>query len=314
MYIVYHSLEPSHIEPVHSDASKRTVKVKAVPPPRYNWTVNINITAEVGCPSGLAANTSASLSRSTSRKVDPPHTLRLIHVPKTAGTAIQRFLATKDKGVKSEDYATWRRLLKVSNISAAFACRSHHIPPGWLEPNPYRLQGHETLCVVRHPAERLLSEFRMKVPEVNGLPLHRRRQALERFLSKALDMAERGSPGPQCHYLPQFMYVWGARGERTCDHILRYENLSDAFTRLMKSTRVVSPPRWSWTKEAPLLEMNYSPGRNRQQLPPVNPNTAPPGRSAAASAKLSRDSIPIELRQRIYRVYFEDYCRFGYFA
>lgn len=309
LYTWYQVLKPTsrRIDPpaARGDASKRTAK--PVPPPRYNWTRTVTITAELGCPRGAAANASASPSRAASKKADPPRTVRLIHVPKTAGTAIQRYLATKEKGVRSEDYATWRRLLGVGNISAAFACRAHHVPPGWLEPNPYRLSGHETLCVVRHPAERLLSEFRMKTPEVQGLTPHRRQLALERFLRKALDTAERGGAGPQCHYLPQFMYVWGARGERTCDHVLQYENLTDAFARLMKSTQVVSRG-WSWGKEAPLLDRNYSPGRNRRSY-------KMPDRSAAvASSQLGLDSIPPEIRQRIYRVYFEDYCRFGYSA
>ena len=75
----------------------------------------------------------------------------------------------------------------------------------------------------------------------------------------------------------------------------------------MKSTQVVSRG-WSWGKEAPLLDRNYSPGRNRRSY------KMPDRGAAVASSQLGLDSIPPELRQRIYRVYFEDYCRFGYSA
>ena len=43
-------------------------------------------------------------------------------------------------------------------------------------------------------------------------------------------------------------------------------------------------------------------------------NLAKSSGGAVASSQLGLDSIPPELRQRIYRVYFEDYCRFGYSA
>lgn len=253
-----------------------------------------------------------------------PRAVRLVHVPKTGGTAIQQFLRRKRQGVRSEDFATWRRLPRVGNVSAAFPhCKPYHVPPGWLAPNPYRLPGHHTVCVVRHPAERLLSEFRMKAPDVATLPLARNFLAF--FLRDALDSAERGAAGPNCHYLPQFMYVRGPDQRRTCDHVLRYENLSLAFTRLMESMAVIRR-RSGRRKGALLLQRTVRPGRaggggaswvrRWRAKQASDPTLEGPSRTHATGAgvlsQLDIDSIPPQLRARIHRVYFEDYCRFGY--
>ena len=123
------------------------------------------------------------------------------------------------------------------HVSRDLNCVFYHVPPRFLHPNPYKLEGHETVCVVRHPAMRLLSEFNMKkmladwgptqvrwdqisaashpYPPLNRHSTTTQEAQLTTYLDTVLKLIKEGNPGPQCHYLPQYLYVWGAANEVT---------------------------------------------------------------------------------------------------
>ena len=158
---------------------------------------------------------------------------------KTAGTSIQQYFASLEPTLPTMEAPNrWAAFSPhLSAVRRDLNCLFYHVPPRFLHPNPYQLPGHETVCVVRHPAMRLLSEFAYIYMLMDwGLAEHRR---FKNFLKDVIYTVRAGETGPQCHYLPQYLYVWGDDEERTCDHIIRFEELDRAFNSLVRKAGYV---------------------------------------------------------------------------
>lgn len=115
-----------------------------------------------------------------------------------------------------------------------------HAPPTWMNPNPYDKAA--IFTVVRDPYDRVMSEYRLLSREAHDDPL-----AVRKWISDKLTsvVAFKHYPG---HFLPQHFYVFGPDGSQIINHIIRYENLSEEFPKLMAEYKlnIVLPPKLRW--------------------------------------------------------------------
>jgi len=174
--------------------------------------------------------------------------LNFLHIPKTAGTTIEHLSPTvllqKERGEQSwgaqdhlQNYCSRpgynprapKCYFESSKaVSGGAWCSPWHVPPSLDE----RLHEHyaecTTFCVVRHPAERLVSQFRH---EGNACNLNVFRHYVAQTLPKVIQHPFKFD----CHFLPQVEYVFGSdRKGQYCQDVLHYENLTSEFDALMK--------------------------------------------------------------------------------
>ena len=100
-----------------------------------------------------------------------------------------------------------------------FMCSAWHQPPATVHPNPYEVASALTYTTIRHPFDRMVSEYEMRSrssPDLNST------HALNRFVRKYLKtvLAVQNGHMPlakgavmDCHFIPQHAYV---RGRRYC--------------------------------------------------------------------------------------------------
>lgn len=168
--------------------------------------------------------------------------LQFLHIPKTAGQAIEN--AAMRTGV------FWGRLLdnQWCYQGDRTVCSPWHVPPALLH-RPSVYSGAETFCVVRHPLDRAVSQYSYaaRYPPAAGefswLVKSRKcdAQGMNDFLRASLRLFNRSRLfhfTQDCHFVPQSEYIWGAGGDpaarQYCDHILRFEELPGAFNDLMQ--------------------------------------------------------------------------------
>lgn len=169
--------------------------------------------------------------------------LQFVHIPKAAGTAIEN--VGEENGTRWGAKLMWHE--ECDNLKGVEKCSPWHLPPSWLnEPNFY--MGSETFCVVRDPVDRAVSQYSYIAndPKDAGKFLHLVQQygcaaaGLNVFLGTALRKFAVGEHWVQnCHFMLQSEYVWGpsflwgALRKRTCDYVLKFEELPDSFNALM---------------------------------------------------------------------------------
>ena len=217
---------------------------------------------------------------------EPSHPLMFTHIPKNAGTAIERTVQGSNMGQnytakKNTDYhgrvstrvqvfvtvpVSGNEVHGASNDSCK--CSYWHVPPRYLtqggaafartprgEPaeliNAY--EGAELYCVVRDPLDRALSEFKMRNPGLEGS----KPDAQEFLVELAARLTTKKMCRNDCHFMPQFEYVYDWNGKRTCHHAIRYgPKLKEGFDALMKSKglshRLSSEPIFTHHLVAPL--------------------------------------------------------------
>jgi len=158
-------------------------------------------------------------------------------------------------------------------------CNPPDVPPSYL---PHAYAKNETFCVLQHPYDRMLAQFRQtfrgtlyrRIGCVDSFNTHLRRSLKQlRGTWKKDEAAQPYFAG--CHFLPQAAYVFGwdaARkqvntSQRWCTHTLRLENLQDDMNTLLGSHGLPgdfrTPPsgpvvcpmlsRWSMFHEARML-------------------------------------------------------------
>ena len=157
---------------------------------------------------------------------NPGVEMRLIHIPKTAGRTITR-----------EGRVPCLRMPQVVANGSALSpyywpvpCSSWHTPPRLFARDPYVALGFVTICVTRHPLDRLVSEFKMRQPDHLARPLDEQRRQLNEFVLQTLGEMRAHADDPQldvrsgrlaphqfyrgsdCHLLPQFWYVYDGGG------------------------------------------------------------------------------------------------------
>jgi len=178
--------------------------------------------------------------------------LEFVHITKTGGTAIEAYAAKT--GVKwgachygvgaLRKYDTClhkdlnpRKYGSLSNSDenelpnelTRFKFLPWHTPPHWFKENP--LAGSKTFAVIRNPYDRVVSEYYSKwggYYEVAGCDNN------PKVMNDWIQEKAKTYVSSNGHFLPQHYYVYNTKGEKVVDHILRFENLDEDFSKLMK--------------------------------------------------------------------------------
>jgi hypothetical protein len=203
-----------------------------------------------------------------------PARLLFSHIPRNAGASIARALMTpaareaalhRNEWRKHNASYDWRETRhgfedkagnmhanggKVTFMAHTFDCKCSywHIPIRYLErggafvitsrrgdfkevANAYNDSG--VLCVVRDPRDRALSEFSKGIS--GDSELGSVMADVNAFLTDlAANLWGKKICWNDCHFLPQYDYIFNRSGRRTCHHALRYgQNLKRQFDTLM---------------------------------------------------------------------------------
>merc|ERR1740123_246497 len=177
--------------------------------------------------------------------------LNFLHIPKTGGSSIELDFedARHRMGAKTNQFAhgwglyddslmcthitkkSWRRLCNVQHNR----CNIYHVPPSWDKALQSSYARCDTFCVVRHPAERLISQWRY---ETHKKHIKCSLKLFVSWLEKSLTRYTKEQTLHDCHFIPQARYVHSKTGIRTCQHVLRFENITAEFKSLMRSRQL----------------------------------------------------------------------------
>ena len=166
-----------------------------------------------------------ALSATMRRRQTMENFLEFIHIPKNAGTTIEN-IADK-KNVK------WGRF-KPEHMKSVKSdkCSYWHTPPKHFNEDSY-YKNDDTFCVIRDPVDRMVSEYAYRhknMPELNN------KNAMNQWLREQLNNHDNTVDGGlNCHFLPQHSFIYDDDGNRTCDNVLRFDNLTNEFNDLMKT-------------------------------------------------------------------------------
>jgi len=186
---------------------------------------------------------------------------RFIHIPKNAGTTVERI--AHHMSFRNESHHTlWGRSnamsLKKAGVDVElmsqiefknskvpkhpyYMCHWWHRPIDW-----YRVEGYDfyknrrTFCVVRNPFSRSNSEvnFLRHLHPPNCLNSGKAGNAIKDWLRKQKQWAflfrgkEYNYPVGDCHWIPQVDYIFDDQGCRVCDDIVYFEDLVRQLTIL----------------------------------------------------------------------------------
>mmetsp|Transcript_25725 Transcript_25725/g.60024 ORF Transcript_25725/g.60024 Transcript_25725/m.60024 type:complete len:277 (+) Transcript_25725:173-1003(+) len=175
--------------------------------------------------------------------------LKLIHITKTAGSALEHW--GKARGFRWGKH--WPELCDRNRVLRApqqnsLRCERYHTPPCFFEENPYK--GFIPFTVVRDPYSRMISEFRcpwkgFQAPKAKPTQLRaaaekQRNSAtaadLNKWVKSKLRAGVAKSPFKSGHFIPQSLYICDEDGKQAvlADNILRYETLEADLDRLLK--------------------------------------------------------------------------------
>merc|ERR1739845_224198 len=94
-----------------------------------------------------------------------------------------------------------------------------------------------TFCVGRHHLKRAFSQFNFR-PGFNNYCTE---DGARRYFNKLFKDYEHDPMVDDCHFIPQTEYVFGMKspgspaGNRTCHHVIHFENLTAEFDALMRA-------------------------------------------------------------------------------
>lgn len=227
--------------------------------------------------------------------------LTMIHVPRTGGSTIEdcTWLEPRpgDKWGKHhpdisnqvEEFRLGADCRRTPQSTWVDCCFRQHVPPSLLS---WHFDGRETFCVVRDPYERAISQLGFDIRFYSKYSANV--TDLNRFITTELPRFKQLPYLSDCHFLPQAAYVRGWDGDarkvdreqRSCKHVLRYENLAKDFNGLMEE------------KGYP-----YRIDENKR-----NGHTNSP----ESCKSLRKEDLNAEARRLIEEVYRDDFELFGY--
>lgn len=165
----------------------------------------------------------------------------LMHIPKTAGTALERFAGSI--GVAwGKCWVSPRQRTGCPPLSDNLALPFATATPAWHIPSYYfPLQGYnpyqatELFVVARHPYQRLLSEYYYvcrEFPSQCNKPEGSGSLDPNDYLDGRLDLGSDDTFVDAGHYVPQYDYVIGPHDVRHVDHVLHFDKLEENLSRL----------------------------------------------------------------------------------
>lgn len=154
--------------------------------------------------------------------------LEFIHIPKNAGTTIENI--ANEKNIK------WGRFkpehIKYEDSNHKNICPYWHTPPKYFNDGSFYKKD-ETFCVFRDPLERMLSEYKYANPKTEHTPDH-----LNSWVQDQLVPLNYKYGGMDCHFLPQYEFIYDDDGNNICDNVLNFEYLSKEFNELLKKKNI----------------------------------------------------------------------------
>eukprot|EP01083_Nonionella_stella_P091768 256629_1 len=248
-----------------------------------------------------------------------PVELLLIHIPKTGGTSISETAWNNHicwgEHIQHITDTYWRSIVfnicKTLNICGISIW---HIPTRYIlqyihanEDEKHSLslyfnqQLYDYFCVVRNPFTRIISQYQYSIlwswknlnkygwsDTFGRYPKHKRMwctaKALNFWIKYYLIAANESLCVDDCHWAPQYQYIFDSYGNRICNHILHFENLTMEFNALMHKY-------------------------NLHQLLDLNGTHFKP---AAFCKQLSLDDVSEETKRLIYEFYEIDFNTFSY--
>jgi hypothetical protein len=180
-------------------------------------------------------------------------------------------------------------------------CYGQHIPPAMFPQaqQPY-LPRKNNFCVVRHPYDRLISQFGWANSFSKASKYHCTPASMNAYLLEQLRLVASGRLFlGDCHFTPEALFVFGydantyrsRRDQRWCNHIIRFEHLSEDFNNLMK--------RFGYAVE--LGTWGSGDGMDDRHMA-----------SADACRDLKASQLSPEVKTLAYRIYKDDFDAFGY--
>jgi len=174
--------------------------------------------------------------------------LNFIHIPRAAGTTIES-CSKWFSGPESGDRPNWGtmngRIKGQKKIPGRREkCYGQHLPPSMFpkESNPYA-DKNANFCVVRHPYDRLVSQFGFVDVMSKKWKYTCDPKSLNDYLLTSLKDVKAGKLFlGDCHFVPQALFVYGSdpktfatnKNEKWCTHIIKFEHLAPEFNGLMK--------------------------------------------------------------------------------
>jgi len=142
--------------------------------------------------------------------------LEFVHIPKTAGSAIE--IAASNKGIN------WGSQKKQGTVL-------EEQPSTWWH-NPTQIHpGAKTFTVVRNPYNRIVSEYNYKL---HNPTCENNSDSLNNWVEKKLGSLKTNPHINDNHFMPMHKYIYDNTGYKKVDHVLSYENLDTEFPRLMQ--------------------------------------------------------------------------------
>lgn len=178
--------------------------------------------------------------------------LNFLHIPKTAGTSVEE-VSLKATSTQKSSLRAWGMHDESLSCSHPYRfkrglgcmfpglpanqwgnqqqrCSAWHTPPAWDGQLAESYAGCTTFCIVRDPVQRMVSEASFRLLNCNSTQF-------DEYLQSSFLERQRRATANDCHLLPQSEYVYGGKflGEpgNYCQRVLKMENLSEDFARLM---------------------------------------------------------------------------------
>lgn len=217
-----------------AEAMSRVLLQKQLVPPALMQSFASTTESVGGCGPSQTIQMHEAAAYLNSKLVEPESTtLGFIYIPQNDGKMIEALGHEHglNWGVNAIENAEPLKL----QLSEHEVCTWHLVPPRYL--GGVKVYTNKPLfCVVRDPAERLLSTYLSVIqmldaqcpiaPQDYQLFTHFQKctpESLNYFASEAL--TKRSEFAFDCNLLPQHKYIWDWDGEQVCDEILRFKGL-----------------------------------------------------------------------------------------